>query len=105
MGFPIHDGTHLCNVPLAIVPGAIEPLPAVIPSDLYSFEAVQSEWEKQALEELRQAPKTEVADASELPPPPSLKKAVKAEAVEDDGGARQQASDTSVPGPHENNVR
>ena len=73
---------------------------------MYSFEAVQSEWEKQALEELRQAPKAEAAAAaSELPPPPSLKKAVKGEVADADRGAPPQAADASGPAPQEYDVR
>lgn len=45
--------------------GDINALPDKIPSDLYAYE-LQSEWEKQALEKLQQAPVSE-----EPPPPPS----------------------------------
>lgn len=38
---------------------------------MYSFESAQTEWESQALADLKQAPKVE---GGELPPPPSLKK-------------------------------
>ena len=57
-------------------------------------------------EELRQAPKAEAAAAaSELPPPPSLKKAVKGEVADADRGAPPQAADASGPAPQEYDVR
>ena len=66
----------------ASITGQVEPLPEDIPPDMYSFEDVQSDWERKALEELKAAPSggAETAagagqGAKELPPPPSLKKA------------------------------
>ncbi|GAX76322.1 hypothetical protein CEUSTIGMA_g3768.t1 [Chlamydomonas eustigma] len=51
--------------------GIAEPLPAVIPPDLYSFEEVQTECEKEALQKLKEI--TRVQGSEEVPPPPSLK--------------------------------
>ncbi len=84
---------ELIAFPSCPSPGDIAPLPDVIPPDLSSFEAHQSDWERSALEDLRkaQAAASDVPSAP-LPPPPSLKPKKQHES----GPKEQQAMPSSV---------